>query len=213
MEDLRDRNIEFDASNSLIFFNKYFQLVSKTFDQIKLNDLEAIINLIMKTREQGSMIYSMGNGGSSAIAEHLVCDFTKGCFLNNTKLKSISLNSNISLLTAVANDFSYDDVFKKQLEMYVEKNDIVIAITSSGNSQNVISALRYLNEKGIKSISFTGFDGGEVKDLSTYNIHVPVNNYGIIEDVHQSLMHIIAQYLYLSQKTADQANEPNSKST
>ncbi len=200
MSDIRDKNIEFSTESSIKYTKEYFDNMLSAQSHIDLEDLPDIIKTIQETIKSGSIVYSMGNGGSSAIAEHLVCDFTKGCFTHNSRLKSFSLNSNTSLLTAISNDFSYKEGFSKQLEYYIEPDDIILLISSSGNSENIIRAIDYANKNNIKSISFTGFDGGRAKELATMNIHIPIDNYGIIEDLHQSMMHIIAQYIYLENK-------------
>jgi len=200
MNDNRDKNIEFNISSPSEFTEEYFKSMSEVQQNIDLSDLPEIIDAIQSTIENGSIVYSMGNGGSSAIADHLVCDFTKGCHTEKSKLKSFSLNSNTPLFTAISNDDSYKDSFSKQLEYYVDDGDIILLISSSGNSENIISAIDYANDKGITSIALTGFDGGQAKNKATLNIHVPIDNYGIIEDIHQSLVHVIAQFVYLKNK-------------
>jgi D-sedoheptulose 7-phosphate isomerase len=200
MSDTRDRNIEFNIESSIQYTKEYFDQMSQVQSDMDLKDLPEIIQIIQDTIDSGSIVYSMGNGGSCAIADHLVCDFTKGCFTENSRLKSFSLNSNTSLLTAIANDISYKEGFSKQLEYYVEPGDVILLISSSGNSDNIISAIEYANNNNIKSIAFTGFDGGKAKEIASMNIHVPVDNYGIIEDMHQSMMHVIAQFVYLKNR-------------
>ncbi len=200
MNDNRDKNIEFNISSPSEFTQEYFQAMFDAQTNIDLSDLPEIINAIQKAKETGSTVYSMGNGGSSAIADHLVCDFTKGCHTEHSKLKSFSLNSNTPLFTAISNDLSYKDSFSKQLEYYIDDGDIILLISSSGNSENIVNAIDYANNKGITSIALTGFDGGEAKNKATFNIHVPIDNYGIIEDIHQSLVHVIAQFVYLQNK-------------
>ena len=200
MSDTRDRNIEFNIESSIQYTKEYFDQMSQVQSDMDLKDLPEIIQIIQDTIDSGSIVYSMGNGGSCAIADHLVCDSTKGCFTENSRLKSFSLNSNTSLLTAIANDISYKEGFSKQLEYYAEPGDVILLISSSGNSDNIISAIEYANNNNIKSIAFTGFDGGKAKEIASMNIHVPVDNYGIIEDMHQSMMHVIAQFVYLKNK-------------
>lgn len=200
MSDLRDKNIEFSMDSPKKYALEYFASMSETFKQIDFKDLPVIIERLNQVIQSNSVVYSMGNGGSAAITDHLVCDFTKGCFTEHTKLKTFSLNSNVPLLTAVSNDFSYEDSFKKQLEFYGNESDIVIAISSSGNSENIVRAINYAKSKNMTTISFTGFNGGMAKTDADLNIHVPTNNYGVVEDIHQSIMHIIAQYIYLDHK-------------
>ena len=143
-------------------------------------------------------IFSCGNGGSSAISDHFVCDFLKGASTDSAIQPIIhSFTSNTPTLTAVANDISYEDVFSFQLEKYAKKKDILICISSSGNSPNIVKAIKSAKKIGIKTISFVGFDGGEAKRISDFCIHIKTKNYGIAEDIHQSLMHILAQYIRL----------------
>lgn len=136
--------------------------------------------------EKAKRIFVAGNGGSAAIANHLVTDFAKAGFGN-----VISLSSNQSLITMIANDYGYEKVFLKQLEYHgANSGDLTILISSSGNSKNIVSAAQY----GITILGLTGFSGGELGPLSNVNIHVNSNNYGIIEDVHQTVMHVLAQW-------------------
>ena len=107
------------------------------------------------------------------------------------------MSSNIELISAIANDIKYDDVFSFQLSRLASIGDCLITISSSGNSKNIINAIRWAKKNNIKTISLNGFDGGKAKNLSDYSINVPCNNYGIVEDLHQSIMHIISQSLRL----------------
>ena len=141
-------------------------------------------------------IFSCGNGGSASTAEHLSCDFSKGsCTNTNLNIKVFSLNSNVSLMTAIANDISYDDIFSYQLNRFGKANDILLAFSVSGSSKNIIKCAKIAKKKKIKIISFTGFNGGKMKKLSKYNINFSSNNFGIVEDCHLSMMHFISQYI------------------
>ncbi len=149
-------------------------------------------------------IFVCGNGGSASISEHLSCDHSKGIATNTNLFPRIhSLSSNMSLLTALANDNGYDEIFSAQLLLQAKKDDLLIVISSSGNSPNIVRALEVANALQMKTISLTGFTGGKAKELSLINLHIPVNNYGIVEDSHQILMHIIAQYIRTIHTTVD----------
>lgn len=163
-----------------------------SIDTIKLG---AAVDLIEKTIKSGNTIYVCGNGGSAAIADHLTCDCMKG-IAANTHLhpRVISLVSNAPLITAISNDISYNCVFSYQLKKLMKEGDILITISSSGNSDNIRLALDYCKMNGFKSIALCGFDGGASLDADI-PIHVESNNYGIVEDCHQSVMHMIAQYI------------------
>mgnify|MGYP001215468001 FL=1 len=120
----------------------------------------------------------------------------------HTKLKPkvISLSSNLETITAISNDLNYDQIFKYQAESLFEKNDLLLIISSSGNSKNVKEVIKYSKKKGVKVIGFSGFKGGYLKKHSDISVHIPADNYGISEDSHHILMHVILQYLILKQK-------------
>lgn len=144
-------------------------------------------------------VYVCGNGGSAAVSEHFVCDHLKGISSDtNLKPRFVSLSSNIPLLTALGNDLGYENIFSKQIEYMAQEGDVLLAISSSGNSPNIVNAIKAGNNKKLITISFTGFDGGQASKLSLFNLHTPVKNYGIVEDTHQIVMHVLAQYIRLS---------------
>ena len=178
------------------YFEDYIStkdLLLKKIDQKILNKIiQEILNSIKNKRD----FFSCGNGGSAATAEHLSCDFSKGsCTNTNLNFKVFSLNSNVALMTAIANDISYDDVFSYQLNRYGKANDVLLAFSVSGTSKNIIKCTKIAKKKKIKIISFTGFNGGVLKKLSNYNINFPSNNFGIVEDCHLTIMHFISQYI------------------
>jgi len=180
------------------FLEGYSSEILNCFQSIDIESLQRIANLLDQTIKDGSTIFSCGNGGSSAISEHFVCDFLKGAS-TNTNIQPLihSLTSNTPTLTAVANDISYDDIFSFQLKKYANENDILICVSSSGNSPNIVKSIKASKEIGMRSISFVGFDGGIAKQISDYCLHIDNQNYGIVEDLHQSLMHLLAQYIRL----------------
>ncbi len=133
---------------------------------------------------------------SAAIANHLSCDCLKG-IRSATALRPrvVSLSATVELITAIANDFSYDEVFSFQLSSLAVPGDLLIAISSSGNSPNIIAALNWAKDNGLRTLAMTGFDGGAAAGIADVSLHVRADNYGVIEDVHQSLMHLLAQYV------------------
>jgi len=180
--------------------NKYFEdyinikdlLLKKVDQKILLKIIQEISGTIKKKRD----FFSCGNGGSATTAEHLTCDFSKGsCTNTNLNIKVSSLNSNVALMTAIANDISYDDVFSYQLNRFGKANDILLAFSVSGSSKNIIKCAKIAKKKKIKIISFTGFNGGNLKKLSNYNINFSSNNFGIVEDCHLTIVHYISQYI------------------
>lgn len=185
----------FNVNSIKEYAEEYFIELNSTLNLVDLSDLDKIINCFKGIKNTHNTLYSIGNGGSSSISDHLVCDVTKGFFDKNQSIKSFSLVSNTSMITAISNDHDFTQVFKKQLEYYLITNDVVFAISSTGDSENIVKAVQYANERNIQTISLTGFNGGKLKKISKYNLHVNINNYGIVEDIHQSLMHIISQYL------------------
>jgi phosphoheptose isomerase len=149
-------------------------------------------------------VFSCGNGGSASIANHLQCDHLKGV-RTETDLtpKVLSLNSNVELLTAVANDIGYEEVFAYQLQSQSRPGDVLVAISSSGRSDNIVRALRWANEHGLRTIALTGFSGGEARKVADVAVHVDCTNYGVIEDLHQAVMHGLAQYVRQSRMSAE----------
>jgi phosphoheptose isomerase len=146
--------------------------------------------------ERNATILTCGNGGSAAIANHFVCDHTKGARADtDIRPRVHSLVSNIEITTAIANDLAYDQVFSYQLHSYASPGDVLVAISSSGNSPNVLGALEWAKENDVGTIAMTGFTGGKARDIADISLHVAAHNYGVVEDVHQSLMHALAQFL------------------
>jgi phosphoheptose isomerase len=141
-------------------------------------------------------IYTIGNGASAAIAQHWACDYTKGCKQGGLRPRVISLAANIPLMTAISNDISYEDVYAFQLEALGQEDDVLIAISSSGNSPNVVKALETAKKLKIKTIALTGFSpNNKCAQLADISIHVDCDEYEATEDVHQAIMHMIAKYI------------------
>lgn len=186
------------------FFMQYRNSINRALDSIDFNILTDIGNIILEGIKNNKTILVCGNGGSAAIAEHFTCDHSKGV-QSNTRFypKYISLTSNVSLLTAYANDYGYDQVFSSQVKHHGSQGDILICISSSGSSPNIINAIEAGNDKGMHTISFTGFTGGKAKTLSKHNLHINSNNYGVVEDCHQIVMHNLAQFIRTNNSTVD----------
>lgn len=180
------------------YLSQYLKELKKSFDEINNLHLDKITKLIIKKIKNNNNIYVCGNGGSAAIANHYVCDFIK-FFRDRTiyKPKIISLSNNLETITAISNDISYDQIFKYQAESLANKNDLFIIISSSGNSKNIIELLKFTNKKKIKTIGFSGFEGGYLKKNCTLSVHIRAKNYGLSEDAHHILMHVIMQYIIL----------------
>lgn len=174
----------------------YFDQVTQAAATIDPTAIAAAGHLLVETALAGGLIYSCGNGGSAAIANHLVCDCMKGVRAGSSLApRVVSLSCNVEMITAIANDIGVEDVFSYQLQSLAKPGDVLIAISSSGASPNILAALREAKSRGVATISMTGFSGGSSRDLADVNLHVVARNYGVVEDTHQSIMHILAQYM------------------
>lgn len=174
----------------------YFNRLKETIDQISKEDFNDVMNVLVEARNTGKQIFIMGNGGSAATASHYVCDFNKGISYGKEKMfKFICLNDNIPTLMAIANDISYDDIFVKPLQTYYNDGDVVLGISGSGNSENVVRAIEWGKEHGAITIGFTGFSGGKIKRLCKHNVHIPLDDMQITEDLHMVLDHCMMKIL------------------
>ena len=170
----------------------YYATLTKTIKALNTNELSDAMNAVMRTYERGGTIYTCGNGGSASTASHFANDFNKGVSLHlQKKFKFYCLNDNIATVMAIANDISYDDVFSVQLDGRMTKNDLLIAISGSGNSKNIIKAVEYAKSIGAKVIGISGYDGGKLKQLADYKMHVEINDMQITEDIHMTFDHMI----------------------
>lgn len=175
----------------------YYVREVKTIESLDKEELNKAMNCLMEHYEKESFVYVFGNGGSSATASHMVCDFNKGVSLDLAKkFRFVSLNDNIPTLMAVGNDIGFEDVFLFQLDGKLKKDDLVIAISGSGNSHNVIKAVDYAKKIGCEVIGMTGYDGGKLDKLSDYHLHVPANDMQITEDLHMGFDHMIMQIFW-----------------
>ena len=182
--------------NGADYARAYREQISAAWKTLNPDAINLAAELLGSAIRDGQTIFSCGNGGSAAISNHLHCDFQKGIQTDtDLKPKIVSLSANIEIITAIANDISYDDVFVYQLHTMAGPGDVLLAISSSGNSENVVRSIEWARKNGVKTLALTGFAGGRSADAAEFNIHVTADNYGVIEDVHQSLMHVFAQYL------------------
>lgn len=182
----------------------YFAEANKAAESIDAGELERAVAVLVDAYTRGATVFSCGNGGSAAIANHLQCDHLKGVRTDTDLTPRVtSLSSNIELITAVANDIGYDDVFAYQLQSQARPGDVVVAISSSGRSPNIVRALTWARDHGVATIALTGFDGGEARAIADAAVHVDSANYGVIEDLHQAVMHLMAQYIRQAHMPAD----------
>ena len=178
------------------FYKSYLETLNYNANKINIKNLFNAVKLIEDTVKKKNYIYVCGNGGSAAIANHYICDYFKQLSkYTNLKAKIRSLNADSELISAISNDISYDQIFKIQAERYMEKKDILILISSSGNSENIKQVLKFCKKKKIKTIGFTNFNGGYLKKNCNISLHSQIANYGIGEDINHILMHMIMQYI------------------
>ena len=178
------------------FLDEYVNKLSEALLHTKVSNINRALIQIEKTIKKRGTIFVCGNGGSAAIANHYVCDYLK--FLRQKtkyKPKVISLSNNIETITAITNDLDKKKIFSYQAESLCEKNDLIIIISSSGNSKNIIELLKFTKKKKIKTIGFSGFNGVKLKNNADISVHIKTDNYGMAEDSHHVLMHAILQYL------------------
>jgi D-sedoheptulose 7-phosphate isomerase len=178
------------------FVTSYLAGVRACQEELSREKLEKAMQAVTQAYEQGRRIFILGNGGSASTSSHMACDLGKGTSVaGRPRARVISLTDNIALLSAWANDAGYEVVFAEQLANLLEPGDVVIGISASGNSPNVLRAIEYAREHGAVTIAFIGFGGGRLKALVDIELTVSSKNYGQVEDLHLSLNHILSQYL------------------
>lgn len=165
--------------------------------KLDVDQIDAALNLLVETMENGNTVYIFGNGGSASTASHFQNDFNKGVSEHiEKKFNLLCLNDNVATMMAVANDIGYEEIFRFQLTGHIKPGDVVMAISGSGNSKNVINAVEYAKSLGNKVIGLTGYNGGKLKTLSDVSLHVPVNSMQITEDLHMVFDHLMMSVLY-----------------
>ena len=176
--------------------DNYINSLKRVLDDFDINSLEEVIKLFIYARDNNKNIFVFGNGGSGSTASHMVCDIIKGCsYKKDKKFKIFCLNDNVPTILAYSNDVGYDIVFEEQLKNLLSAGDVVLAISGSGNSKNIIKAIDFANSNDAKTIGFSGFDGGLLKKKAKVNLHVPINDMQISEDFHVIAMHIMYSIL------------------
>lgn len=171
---------------------KYIEMEKAVLDSLSVEEINEVMNVLENARLTGKRVFICGNGGSSSTASHLECDFNKGIsYDQDVKYDIECLSDNVPMMMAIANDIGYDDIFVVPLRNKLKSRDIVIGISGSGNSENVLRAVKYANQLGAETISFTGYGGGKLKSISKHNIHVNIENMQIVEDVHLILNHLM----------------------
>ena len=188
---------KFFSKNISDFSKKYVSHIKNVIDKIDHDSVKKFIEILLNARNNNSKIFFIGNGGSASTASHFANDLAVGTNDYINPLRVISLTDNNAIITAIANDYGYDQIFLRQIKIYGSKGDILVAISASGNSPNLISALKYANENDIETVAMTAFDGGKIKNMAKHFIHVPteLKEYGPAEDAHLIINHLVMSYL------------------
>jgi len=188
----------------------YVSAVHATLEQMPCADVERLVQVLQNTCEEGRAIFVFGNGGSAALASHACCDLGKGTSdVARNRVRVMSLTDNVPLITAWANDTAYELVFTEQMKNFIQPGDVAFAISGSGNSPNVLHALRYAREAGAVTVGLGGFQGGKMKSLCDVCVVVPSDNMQIIEDLHTMAAHGI--FTVLRNRLAESGHQTEAK--
>jgi phosphoheptose isomerase len=186
------------------FFGAYAEETARVGRTVEPAALDRAAAILLDAYTRGAGVFSCGNGGSASVSNHMQCDHTKNVRTATDLLpRVVSLSTNAEVLTAISNDMGYENVFVYQLQSHAQPGDVLIAISSSGRSANIVRALTWARDNGLRTIALTGFDGGAARTVAEAAVHVDCTNYGIIEDWHQAIMHALAQYIRQSRMTAE----------
>ncbi|HEY5587846.1 MAG TPA: SIS domain-containing protein [Candidatus Paceibacterota bacterium] len=183
---------EIKSNNAEHYLNK----LSKAIDSLNIDSINQAIDVIEKVWRSGKQIIAIGNGGSSVTALHMITDWNKSIFLSSKiPFRGRTLVDNVGLIMAYGNDISFEDIFIEQLKNILQSGDLVIAISGSGNSENVIRAVKYANNNGAVTLGLSGFDGGKLKEIAHHALWVNTNDMQLVEDIHSAFGHIVMQAL------------------
>jgi phosphoheptose isomerase len=184
------------------YFEAYAASSALAGSSIEPAAFDKAAGILVDAYQIGATVFACGNGGSAAIANHLQCDHLKGVRTATDLVpRVVSLSTSIELITAIANDVDYAEIFTYQLQSQSAPGDVLVAVSSSGRSSNIVGALQWAREHDLRTIALTGFTGGDALRLADVSIHVSGANYGVIEDLHQAVMHALAQYIRQSRMT------------
>ena len=178
------------------YISDYVDLEMRTLERFDKQAAAEVLGAILRAYEAEGTIYVCGNGGSASTASHMANDFNKGISeYEQKKFRFYSLTDNVATMLSIANDISYDEMFRFQLQGRLRKEDLVIGISGSGNSMNVVNALTYAREQGVQTVAVCGYSGGKIKEIADVAFHVDINNMQIVEDVHLILNHLLMNVL------------------
>lgn len=175
----------------------YLNKLKDTISNLNLKEFESFFHVLLDCYEKEGTIFIFGNGGSASTASHFAADLNKGVSLSLAKrFKVICLNDNIPTMLAYANDLSYNNIFVEQLKNFLKQDDVVVGISGSGNSENVLKAIEYANQQGVITVGITGYDGGKLKEKAKYSVNANVLDMQISEDIHMILTHVMMKLFY-----------------
>lgn len=181
------------------FIDGYLKDIIECLEHIRQNEagfFDRLASVFTEARKNGKQIFFMGNGGSASTASHFVCDLGKGTIVEGyPRFRALSLSDNIPMMLAWGNDSSYEDIFVEQLKNLLNEGDVVVGISGSGNSANVLKAIEYANANGALTVGLTGFDGGRLKEMASLVLVVPVHYMQKIEDIHMLVDHLVTSLI------------------
>ena len=188
---------QFFVSDAAEFSRRYLGYLGKVLGAVDVQEIAAFALTLLNARERGAAIYFIGNGGSAATASHFANDLSIGTYTVDRHFRAISLCDNLAVITAIANDFGYEHIFVRQLQVAAQPGDVLVAISASGNSPNLLRAFEYAKQHGIRTVALTAFDGGRMKPMADQGVHIPtgMKEYGPAEDAHMVLDHLLGAYL------------------
>jgi D-sedoheptulose 7-phosphate isomerase len=187
----------FFTLDPVAFAGAYISYLQSVLQRVNSSEVGSLIETLLGARKRGATIFFIGNGGSAATASHFANDLSVGTNHYDPPFRAVSLTDNVPIITAIGNDFGYEEIFVRQLQILGRKGDVLIGISASGNSPNLIKAFDYAKSAGIRTVAITAFDGGKMKGLAEQGIHIPTGpkEYGPAEDAHMVLDHLIGAYL------------------
>ena len=187
----------FYSKDPVAFAGSYLDYLGKVLKGIDTGEIGRFVTTLLEARERGATVFFMGNGGSAATASHFANDLSIGTNSYEKPFRTLSLTDNQAIITAVGNDFGYEEIFVRQLRVLGRPGDVAVAISASGNSPNLLAAFAHAKTAGIKTVAITAFDGGKMKGMADEGIHVPTGpkEYGPAEDAHMVMDHLVGAYL------------------
>ncbi len=185
------------SKNASSFADAYIEHLTQILSNIDSKEIANFIDILLGARKRDATIFFMGNGGSAATASHFANDIGIGTNPPEKPFRAISLTDNSAVITAISNDDGYENIFSKQLQTLMKNGDVVVAISASGNSENLLKAIKYAEQNGGITFGITAFDGGELKKITQHGIHISTGakEYGPAEDAHMVIDHLVGAYL------------------